>query len=284
MPSLADHQSNDLTKLLLIGDAKTGKTGSLVSLVKAGYKLRILDMDNLLDSLKYQVLRECPEMMGNVDYRTLRDHYKPTPLGPALAGKATAFITAMKMLDKWSYDNVDLGSPAEWGRDSILVIDSLSRLCDAAYDFHQSIARPGKSGDVDGRAIYGLAQDAVEMVLSNLTSDAFQTNVIVIAHIAYQDQPDGTKKGFPQGVGQKLSPKIPQYFSSVILYTNVRDKRTIKTNSTMLVDLANPKPFEMSPELPIETGLATFFETLRGPTTAANADTKPKAVILKRRV
>ncbi len=114
-------------------------------------------------------------------------------------------------------------------------------------------------------------------------SDAFATNVIVIAHIAYQDQPDGTKKGFPQGVGQKLSPKIPQYFSSVVLYTNVRDKRTIKTNSTMLVDLANPKPFEMSPELPIETGLATFFETLRGPTTAASAD-KPKAVILKRRV
>ncbi len=283
MPSLADHQSNDLTKLLLIGDAKTGKTGSLVSLVKAGYKLRILDMDNLLDSLKYQVLRECPEMMENVDYRTLRDHYKPTPVGPALDGKATAFITAMKMLDKWSYDNVDLGNPAAWGRDSILVIDSLSRLCDSAYDFHQSIARPGKSGDVDGRAIYGLAQDTIEMVLSNLTSDAFATNVIVIAHIAYQDQPDGTKKGFPQGVGQKLSPKIPQYFSSVVLYTNVRDKRTIKTNSTMLVDLANPKPFEMSPELPIETGLATFFETLRGPTTAASAD-KPKAVILKRRV
>lgn len=281
MPSLADHQSNNLTKLLLIGDAKTGKTGSLVSLVKAGYHLRILDFDNLLDSLKYQVLRECPEMMGNVEYRTLRDHYKPTPLGPALDGKATAFIDAMKMLDRWKYDNTDLGSPAEWGSESILVIDSLSRLCDAAFDFHQSIA----GAKTDGRAVYGLAQDAVEMVLSNLTSDAFGTNVIVIAHIAYQDQPDGTKKGFPQGVGQKLSPKIPQYFSSVVLYTNIRGKRTMKTNSTPLVDLANPKPFEMAAELPIETGLATFFETLRGPTTAAKAGTeRPTAVTLKRRV
>lgn len=280
MPSLADHQSNNLTKLLLIGDAKTGKTGSLVSLVKAGYKLRILDFDNLLDSLKYQVLRECPDNMGNVEFRTLRDKYKPTPLGPALDGKATAFIDAMKMLDRWKYDDTDLGSPAEWGSESVLVVDSLSRLCDAAYEFHQSIA----SAKSDGRAIYGSAQDAVEMVLSNLTSDAFGTNVIVIAHVAYQDQPDGTKKGFPQGVGQKLSPKIPQYFSSVVLYTNVRDKRTIKTNSTALVDLANPKPFEMSPELPIETGLATFFETLRGPTTAAPTGDRPKAVVLKRRV
>jgi AAA domain len=284
MPSLADHQSNNLTKLLLIGDAKTGKTGSLVSLVKTGYHLRILDFDNLLDSLKYQVLRECPDMLGNVEYRTLRDRYKQTPLGPALDGRAQAFVNAMKMLDKWSYDDVDLGTPAEWGSDCILVIDSLSRMCDAAYDFHFNIARPGKSGEIDGRAIYGAAQDAVEMVLSNLTSDTFKTNVIIIAHIAYQDQPDGTKKGFPQGVGQKLSPKIPQYFSSVVLYTNVRDKRTIKTNSTALVDLANPKPFEMSPELPIETGLATFFQTLRGPTTAATEADRPKAVTLKRRM
>ena len=35
------------------------------------------------------------------------------------------------------------------------------------------------------------------------------TNVIVIAHGTYLDLPDGTKKIFPQGVGQKLSPKIP---------------------------------------------------------------------------
>ena len=283
MPSLADHQSNNLTKLLLIGDAKTGKTGSLVSLVEAGYKLRILDFDNLLDSLKYQVLRRCSDLLDTIEYRTLRDRYKPTPLGPKLDGKAQAFVSAMKLLDHWTYDTTDFGKPADWGPETILVIDSLSRLCDAAYDFHSSIATPGRSGEIDNRSIYGAAQDAIEMVLSNLTSEAFRTNVIVIAHIAYQDQPDGTKKGFPQGVGQKLSPKIPQYFSSVILYTNVRDKRTIKTNSTALVDLANPMPFEMSPELPIETGLATFFETLRGPTTAARGD-RPKAVTLKRRM
>ena len=75
--------------------------------------------------------------------------------------------------------------------------------------------------------------------------------------------PDGKMKGFPQGVGQKLSPKIPQYFSSVVLYTNKEGKRTIQTNSTPLVDLANPKPFEMQPSYPIETGLADFFEVLK---------------------
>jgi len=69
-----------------------------------------------------------------VEYRTLRDKYKTGPLGVALDGPAKAFVDAMKMLDHWKYDDIDYGKPKEWGSDCILVIDSLSRLCDAAYD------------------------------------------------------------------------------------------------------------------------------------------------------
>jgi len=39
----------------------------------------------------------------------------------------------------------------------------------------------------------------------------------------------------------------------------------MQTTSTQLIDLANPKPFEMEPTYPIETGLAEFFEVLRPP-------------------
>lgn len=282
MPSLANHQSNEYTKLLLVGDAKSGKTGSLVSLVKAGYKLRILDMDNLLDVLKYFVekenLRDC-----DVEFRTLRDKYKAGPTGAILDGKPKAWIDAIKMCDRWKYADddgteIDLGIPAEWGPDSILVIDSLSRLCDAAYDFHYSMV-PGDPSKYDGRAIYGNAQDDVEKFIAMITSKRMHTNVIVIAHVTYQDQPDGTKKGFPQGVGQKLSPKIPQYFPSVVLYTNKNGKRTIQTNTTPMMDLANPKPFAMAPSYPIEDGLAQFFGVLRSPPTQVK---KPMAVTLKR--
>lgn len=269
MPSLADHQSNDFTKLLLIGDAKSGKTGSLVSLVKAGYKLRILDMDNLLDILKEMILKECPDKIGNVEFRTLRDQKKITPQGPVVVGSPKAFPEAMKMLDKWKYkddgDEVDLGVPAEWGPDTILVLDSLSRLCDSAYDFREPLTPRGKSGEYDARAVYGDAQDAVETMLANLTSAHFKTNIIVVAHIQYMTLPDGSTKGFPQGVGQKLSPKIPQYFPSVVLFTNVGGKRTLQTNSSPLIDLANPKPFAMAKSYPIETGLADFFGVLREP-------------------
>ena len=60
MPSLANHQSNEYTKMLLEGDSGSGKTGSLASLVAAGFSLRILDMDNGLEPLKQFVQKECP--------------------------------------------------------------------------------------------------------------------------------------------------------------------------------------------------------------------------------
>lgn len=279
MPTLSQHQSNDLVKLLLLGDSKAGKTGSLVSLVKAGYKLRILDFDNLLDILKYKILEECPANINNVEFRSIRDKLMATKVGASIDGKPQAWITAIKMLDSWKYDDIDLGVPGTWGADCILVIDSLSRLCDAAYDFHESIVPGGSSGKYDGRAVYGNAQDDVEKILAMLTSPNFYTNVIVICHGVYQQLADGTTKIFPQGVGQKLSPKIPQYFPSYIRYKNVSGKRTIQLTSDPMIDLANTNPNVLNASLPIESGLATIFAALKP---KEEAPKKPTHLTLKR--
>lgn len=277
MPSLDNHQSNSVTKVLLIGDAKSGKTGSLVSLVKAGYKLRILDFDNLLDILKFMVQNQCPEMIGNVEFRSLRDHRKAGPLGPIIDGQPKAFLEATKMLDRWKYkyqdEEIDLGDPSKWGPDCILVIDSLSRLCDAAYDFAGFVSK-----NPDQRSIYGDAQDFVEAMLADITNDAYFTNIIVIAHGQYMDQEDGTRKIFPQGVGAKLSPKIPQYFPTYIRYKNDGGKRQIQTTSSAMIDLANPNPEAVAKTYPIETGLAEIFAALRSTSPAE----KPKPAIVKR--
>lgn len=270
MPTLNKHQSNEYTKLLIEGDSGSGKTGALTSLVREGYKLRILDMDNGLETLKQFILKECPEKIENVEFRTLRDKRKASPLGPVIDGQPKAFINALKMLDSWSYKDgeteIDLGAPSEWGPDTILVLDSLTFLADAAFDFREALTSgtakaPGK---YDVRAVYKDAQDAIENVLALLTSESFRTNVIVISHIRYVDNPDGTKKGYPTAVGSALSPQIPRYFNSVALcQTSSGGKRTIQTVATAMIDLKNPKPFAMAPTYPIETGLADFFKVLR---------------------
>lgn len=274
MPTLTQHQSNKFVKLLLLGDAKSGKTSSLVSLVKAGYKLRILDLDNLLDPLKNLVMEHCPDKANNVEYRTLRDKRKMTQTGPVIDGQPKAFVDAIRMLDSWKYDDVDFGKPSEWGPDCILVIDSLSRLCDSAFDWREPLTPRGKSGDYDARATYGDAQDAVESVLAGITSSGYGTNLIVICHGLYMDMPNGQKKIFPQGVGKALSPKIPQYFPNYIRFTNIGGKRTIQLESDPTIDLAVAKAVG-SKTLPTDTGLATLFEALReSPQTVKPAPTQ----------
>ncbi len=269
MPSLANHQSNEFTKMLLEGDSGSGKTGSLTSLVAAGYHLRILDMDNGLETLKQFVLRTSPESIGNIEYRTLRDTYKATALGPTVS-QPRSFVEAIKMLDRWKYDDVDLGNPADWGSDCILVVDSLTFLSDAAFSWAEGL-NPGAK---DRRQIYGAAQDTVEKILALLTSPNFKTNVIVISHIKYIDNPDGSRKGYPTAVGQALSPVIPRYFNSVALcQTSAGGKRTIQTTATAMIDLKNPKPFEMLDKYPLDTGLADFFAVLREPPTQTKQET-----------
>src|SRR6266702_2498258 len=238
MPTLANHQSNEYTKLLIEGDSGTGKTGALASLVSAGYSLRILDFDNGLDVLKAYIAKDDPALLANVEFRTLRDKRKATAEGPVIEGTPKAFISAIKLLDRWKYTEadgsvVDLGVPAEWGGGTVLVLDSLTFFSDAAFDFREPLVPRSRDGKYDVRAVYKDAQDAVESVLALLTSESFRTNVIVISHIKYVENPDGTKKGYPSSVGSALSPQIPRYFNSVALcQTQAGGRRTIPTVAT----------------------------------------------------
>lgn len=259
MASLSDHASSDFTKILYIGDSSTGKTGSLVSLVEAGYKLRILDMDNGLDSLKAYVKKQCPDKINNVDYETVRDKFKSSAAGPVIDGQPKAYVNAVKLMDKWSDESL----PKDWGPETIFVLDSLTRLGDAALAW----AKGMNPGAKDGRQWYGVAQDSLENVLSLLTSDEFHANVIVISHVKIIERQDGTYKGYVNAVGSALGPTIPTYFNTLVLAetsgSGVSARRKIKTVPTGMIDLKNPAPFAVLPELPLESGLATLFQTLK---------------------
>ncbi len=257
MPSLKGANIAPVTKLLLIGDSGTGKTGALASLVEAGYRVRILDLDNKVEhGILPQVLKaRCPDKIPSVDFEPLRDKYKSSALGYIADGVPQAYTKALALLDKWSDGTI----PKDWGPQTILVLDSLTFFADAAFNWAKSMNPSAK----DPRQWYGTAQDGVEHTLAVLTAASFNTNVIVISHVSWQSRPDGTMKGFPSSVGQALGPTIPAYFDNMALCQTMGGKRTIQTAPTALVDLKNPASFRMSPTLPIETGLADFFKTLR---------------------
>lgn len=283
MPTLSAHQSNDFVKLLLTGDSGSGKSGALASLVAAGYKLRIIDMDNGLDSLKSYVMKDCPQLADNVEFVTLRDDYETTKTGIKVK-KPNAFVAAMKLLDNWTYNNGEfldfsLGKPADFGPDCIVVLDSLSFFSDAAFNWAESMNPTAK----DPRQWFYSAQQAVESALALLTSGSFRTNVIVSAHVRYSTSDDGRNKGYPNAIGSALGPTIPRYFNHWAQCENKAGKRAIQTAATAMFDLKNTKPFEMEKTYPLESGLADFFAVLRQPPAKPAAKAvPPKAVTLKR--
>lgn len=255
--------------MILLGNAGSGKTGALASLVAADYKLRILDFDNNLAPLVKFIRHDTPDKLKNVEFRTLVDKYKSSPIGPVLDGMPTAFVEGVKMLDKWKYvpapgkEPIDLGYPGDWGPECVLVIDSLTFMSNYAYNWADGM-NPGAK---DKRAIYKVAQDAVEDMLALMKSPAFNTNIVMTAHVRYEQSQDGTTTGFPNSVGSALGPKIPAYFTSIALMEKTGSgasmARSIRTIPTALIDLRNPAPFDMAPTLPIKTGLADFFRTVR---------------------
>lgn len=259
MPSLSDQTQSQLVKLLYIGDSGTGKTGSLTSLVAAGYNLRILDMDAGIDTLAKFVKRECPDKIKNVEFEQRRDKYRVTAAGPMIDGQPKAFVDAMNLMMKWT----DGSNPAEWGERTFFILDSLSAFSRAAFEWAKGMNPTSK----DPRQWYGQAQKAVEDTLSILSSPNFRTNVIIISHVQMQELSDGSVKGYVNAVGKAMGPVIPRYFNTLLLAEssgsgdNVR--RVIRTVPTGLIDLKTSAPFKLEKSYPLGAGLATIVEKLR---------------------
>jgi hypothetical protein len=264
MPSAADHQSAHLHKILYIGDSGTGKTTSLFSLLALDYQLRIFDFDNLLDPLIALTRSRAPERLNQIQFMSFRDSMKATPMGPIIDGQPKAFIGSLQALDKWE----DGTNPQDWGPKHVAVIDSHTTQARAAYFWARGMQGAAglpegiSSKGVEPRAIFFTAQQAVMNCIALLTGAQFNTNVIVIAHIKYLEH-GGNTKGYPLSVGTAISPEIPTYFPSVALATkSASGNRVIRTRSTLMIDLKDPKTFDptYADELPMDTGLAEIFK------------------------
>lgn len=290
MPKLSSHQSAKFAKLLLCGDSGTGKTGSLVSLAEAGYDLRILDLDNGLDIVK-NILKEskAPPKDGihpidRVDFITITDKWKEVA-GKPVPVNSNTWSRSMEYLNRWSNSGkatmvdgkpvkagepggeelFDLGVPANWGENAVLVIDSFTRLNGAALRFILKLNnRPG--GPIY-ESDWGEAQILVENFLALICGEDFKTNVICISHITYREI-NGQNTAYPSALGKALPPKVGQYFNSMLEVkksgTGTAVKRSIHTVPVGLLDLKNSNPLKVKPSYDIKTGLAEFFQAVKG--------------------
>jgi hypothetical protein len=269
MASLDTHTSSSSVRTLCIGDNGSGKTGALVSLAEAGYNLRILDFDRGTEVLAQLC---SPSARKRVDVETFVNDYEMVLAGSS--GKrmvpkkpVTAFINAMNCLASWP----GLGSPTSWGPETVLVVDTLTRLGNVCMEHTMDLK--GKFRSLDSKdwhpsqPDWGDAMKLQENVLAMLQSDDLKCHVIVNAHVVFLT-PDGelSDKGFPSALGNKLPPKIGGYFNSTLHFSHqgvgANKRRGFYTKSTGLISTKTPAPGKVKDFYPIESGLAEYFKDL----------------------
>lgn len=246
-------------RALYIGNSGSGKTGSLISLLRMGYKIKMLDMDNNASSLIELCKHEDPALLENLDIISLRDKFRSSQtFGVEVSGQPKAFVNMLGYLNKWD----DGSTPADWGTDTIFALDTLTKASRSAFHWAKGMNPQSK----DPRQWYGAAQEAIKTMLEMITSPDFGPHVLVLSHIDLVEMPDGGMQGFASSVGKALGPQIANTFSTLILAekkgSGKNVKRQISTVPSALLDLKNPKPFALEDSYPLDTGMASIFKSL----------------------
>lgn len=205
-----------LCKSLCVGDSGARKTASLAALALAGWKLRIVDLDDGLQILWSILEDHCSFAEQNGFFRAWRKGQDPkeSPLIEAKTFRnsysvqqfvtsgnkmqrrliadspASAFLSAIEQIDKWS----DLDAS------HILVIDSASFLNRLAEENIRSL-----NGTLTRERIslpeIGVAREDIERVLCGLFSPGTSCHVIIMAHIKYVEVKENQITSIPVPLG-----------------------------------------------------------------------------------
>jgi len=124
-------------RILEVGYPGSGKTGALACLANVGFKLRVIAFDklgNMAPLLRYSD----PEALERIDIIPVEDKLRNGANGIEWVGKPSAYSDAWDALGEWKNVNprtgeaYSLGHPKDWGPDTIVILDSLTAMGEAA--------------------------------------------------------------------------------------------------------------------------------------------------------
>jgi hypothetical protein len=259
-------------KILLMGDPGGGKTGSLASLVKAGFNLRIMDFDNGTEILRNLLT---PDEYARCSIIPLQDKRTAKKL-PVLEGqnirgwtvraipsKPDAWQRAIELIcTDWKDGSKSYGNIYSWNANDVIVLDSMTHMWRAALNF--ILAINNRAGNNPTQPEWGTCQGMILDVLSTFFDASVKCNVICCCHISYDTDQNEILHGLPSGPGKALNKEIGTYFNHTIRAATVGKRHVILTESDGVVELKTPAPGRIKRSYPIETGLADYFKDARG--------------------
>ena len=253
-------------KFLISGNPGTGKTGSLVSLIKLGYRLRIMDFDNGLDVLAHNLSANEKTLVDNHFFRGL---FSADGLG-VTKGNTKELIRALKsLMNKWP----DGSNPSQWGPNDVLVIDTLTNFGRQAFTRQKQLLELQKKNDkiVDLRRVAYSAQVLVRDFISHITDEEFQTNVVVFTHLEAETErrlgPGGEYETVPTGnfypylsCGPRLAKHASSFFNTWII-SEKRGTRRLFISQHNQIPTVFPSP-NLPKELDSRLALAEMVKCL----------------------
>lgn len=251
-------------KVILMGDAGTGKTHALRTLPDLGIT-------------PFVIATEQNFFMSTSDLLGTKMHYKYIP--PMPENSFSAVESMLKNINILSYENLtkvvdpfkqasnklidvvatcnkfvcdcckrDWGNVATWNTDRALVLDSFTGTSDMAF------ALVVGNKPVRSMPDYQVAQNALRMLLGPLTSQT-KCMFVLVAHLDREvDQITGGTTLTIKSVGQKLGPDLPRLFSDVI--------RTRRMGASFTWDTADSQSTVVARHLPFAANQAADFKPL----------------------
>lgn len=280
-------------RILVVGYPGSAKTGSLAALANAGLKLRILAYDKLANVASMLQYVE-PSKLDNVDILAFEDELSTGPTGgKTLEPQKTphAFADGLRAMDRWAYkdpntgEDVDLGSSKDWGLDTVVVLDSLTAMGEAAMRRARAMTNKTLRDTTDGT--WGLAMNEQDAFIERLVSNENRHHVIVLSHLKIvaprenrkgDDQLSQTIKQavadliparlYPSALGKDLPQKIARHFPVTVLaeaseLAGSRVVRQFRVLPRPELDLKLPAlDAGKLDKLPVETGLLNIFNAV----------------------
>lgn len=211
--------------VMLLGASGAGKTYSLRTLVKAGITpmcvftepgFEVLG-DIPCPQLHWRYLPPAPanwaaliDSAQKINTLSLESLAKLSDINKA---KHAQYIDLLKTLSNFKCDRCgqEFGAADSWGTDRAVVLDSLSGVNVMAMSLVVG-SKPVKS-----QSDWGIAQDNLERLVMNLCVNT-RAHFILLAHSEREvDEVMGGAKIMASTLGRKLAPKLPRFFSDVVL-------------------------------------------------------------------
>lgn len=291
-------------KLINVGDTGSGKTGAILSLAAAGYKVRIADLDNGMEALVDLMTNEKSpypkHTLENIRWKTMTEPMRVIG-GQFIPKSATVWQRMVENLENWKGDSRalasgeiiscedKLGPVSSWDAKTVFVLDTLSTAGTAALNFHLMMngALGKKRTGHEGMRDIGAAQDMLDKLFQWVFDTSIKCNIILNTHVVFAKEDgknpepgyNGPIYAFPAAIGKALSPKMGKYFNHMLLTKKEGNAQRIYTRGIPNIGLKSGAPLRVAQSYDVKDGLAKYFEAIQGtlPTAAASEEKLPGA-------